>query len=259
MGEQLDGEGVGDGFAGGCAAGGGVGVDVIFLAAENGGDGFGIDRVGEGADLGGGDAELLMDAPIAGFAAGAGEEFEDDGAGGFGGAAIHHIEDFKAARPGGSAELAGVEAGLNIGEVLFPGRLLLLLGGGDGLADGGGRADGEAEDVVGVGCLGGGSGVGAHIAADFEVRGGGGFAEDAAFIGFEDDGPEVFAAAEVLEIGAFAVDAEQVGFVGEADVVAAGALDFAIEMGLIGLGEAHGAGLEEALAFELEASLKLKG
>ena len=101
--------------------------------------------------------------------------------------------------------------------------------------------------------------VGVHIAHDLEVGGADGIAEDAAFIGFEEGGPEVFAAAEIEEVGAGAMDQEASILVGEAHLVAVGALDFAIQMGLIGLGETHGMGVEEIESFELEASLKLEG
>ena len=69
----------------------------------------------------------------------------------------------------------------------------------------------------------------------------------------------MLAAAKLFEIRAGAIHQETAVFVRQADRVAAGALHVAEQVGLVGIGNAHGAGVKETDALELEASFKLKG
>ena len=75
--------------------------------------------------------------------------------------------------------------------------------------------------------------------------------EDATPVGLEDGGPEVLAASGVGEEGAGAIDLQASLVVGQADGVTIAALHFAIEVGLVGVGDPDGVAVEEIQALEL--------
>jgi hypothetical protein len=85
-----------------------------------------------------------------------------------------------------------------------------------------------------------------------------GFAQHATTIGFEDCRPEVLAAAKIGEIRARAKHQQASIFVSQSNVVTIAALYITIEVGLVGVGDPHGAGVKEIQTLELQASLKLK-